>query len=364
MTANDVVIKSYEEYAKECENEIRNIMNDDFDNELLELGKSILDNSDPKGEFAEAKGDISVNIESNEIDTSHWDLPLRTRFDENFKIAFNKSKFGSCDGRHIGDLKCRNQTGMVLRVNECPGFAVIDIDINKTLPQQKRFEIKQSLLNKLSEDDIIVESGSGSLHIYVNHNIPDLYKNAYVKCFKCDEFDIDYIASVDCDKCQSIMLPDSENKNGRYEFYQGNWDSVIKRTATDVVKDLGIELDLSRYSNINDSDDFDNESLTYLSSEEEMKLVDGLVGMEVHNYASKIDDRLSLLPLLSAIKCLSTENQSKALHNVEFKCNLTYKASMNFENVWIDADPKHSNVNVLYKIIRLYNREYYNKVLH
>ncbi|WP_334087061.1 hypothetical protein, partial [Helicobacter typhlonius] len=227
LTANDVVIKSYEEYIKECFAELRNILEnndlDDFDIKLLEHGKSILEN----------EYEVSANVNANNISTyindfdeSHWDLPLRTRFDENFKITFNKSKHGSCDGRHIGDLKCRNQTGMVLSVNETPGFAVIDIDINKKLPQNKRFEIKQSIISKLSEDDIIVETGSGSLHIYANHNIPGLYKNAYVKCFECDEFDIDYFASVDCNSYHGLMLPDSENENGRYEFYQGNWDSV------------------------------------------------------------------------------------------------------------------------------------------
>ena len=360
LTANDVIIKSCEEYAKECENEFKNILNNkDLDAELLELGKNISEN----------ESEVSANGNSNNIPTyindfeeGHWDLPLRTRFDENFKITFNKSKHGSCDGKHIGDLKCRNQTGMVLSVNETPGFAVIDIDINKKLPQKKRFEIKQSIISKLSEDDIIIETGSGSLHIYANHNIPGLYKNAYVKCFECDEFDIDYFASVDCNSYHGLMLPDSENENGRYEFYQGNWDSVIKRTATDVIKSLGVELDLSGKNGKEYNEDDDEEPLTYLDNDEEMKLVDGLVGMEVHNYASKIDDRLTLLPLFGAIKCLSPDNRDKAFYNVEFKCNLTCKASMNFETVKKDA--KHSNINVLYKIIRMYNPEYYKKVLH
>lgn len=47
-----------------------------------------------------------------------------------------------------------------------------------------------------------------------------------------------------------------------------------------------------------------------------------------------------------------------------FKCNLTCKASMNFETVLKDAKAKKSNIGVLYKILRLYNPEYYKKVLH
>ena len=154
LTAKDVVFKSCEEYAKECKNEIKNIMEDDEDiNEMLEFGKSILGNESMLCE-------VSAN-DTSDFDECLWDLPLRIRLDGNFKITFNKSIHGSCDGGHIGDIKCRNQTGMVLSVNETSCSAVIDIDIDKKLSQEKKFEIRQSSLSKLSEDDIFVESGSG-----------------------------------------------------------------------------------------------------------------------------------------------------------------------------------------------------------
>lgn len=64
-------------------------------------------------------------------------------------------------------------------------------------------------MNKLiSEDLVIVQSGSGGLHIYCNNDIDNLVKNAYVKCYTTNEYDIDYIVnSENSDKRSCIMLP-------------------------------------------------------------------------------------------------------------------------------------------------------------
>lgn len=93
-----------------------------------------------------------------------------------------------------------------------------------------------------------------------------------------------------------------------------------------------------------------------------MKLVNGLENMEIHNYVSKINERLMLLQLFCAINCLSPKNKEKAYENVLNKCHLSFKAEMNFTEMKSNYIDKHSNINVLRRIIRLYNNSYNDKV--
>ena len=108
---------------------------------------------------------------------------------------------------------------MHLHINECPRFAVIDFDIDKNLSKSKCKEIGESIISKLS-DDIIVISGSGGLHVYVNNDLinegDESYDNKYIKCYKGDGFEIDYITSIHKYKESYITLPRTVSKSGEY----------------------------------------------------------------------------------------------------------------------------------------------------
>ena len=65
------------------------------------------------------------------------------------------------------------------------------------------------------------------------------------------------------------------------------------------------------------------------------------------------------MPLFCAINCLSPTNREKAYDMVLSKCNLSDKAIMNFDEVKDNCLGKHTHINVLRKIIRLYNNRYY-----
>ena len=154
------------------------------------------------------------------------------------------------------------------------GFTVIDIDINKELDVQQRAVIRNKLISMLSIDDIIVESGSGGLHIYCIHDLNDAYKNAYVEIHKCKEYSIDYITSYRYDKQATIMLPRSLNTNGRYHFLQGNYESTIKRTSSDVLRDIDVKLNLAPRMKKQTDDEAVYECK--LTNEYQKVLVDGL----------------------------------------------------------------------------------------
>ncbi|WP_334089831.1 DNA polymerase, partial [Helicobacter typhlonius] len=164
--------------------------------------------------------------------------PLYQQFYQKFFRTYNYQKHGTKLGNEVTDKFLYNQTGMVLKVNEVYKFAVIDVDINKSLSRNERNTIRRTLIDKLSNDDILVESGSGGLHIYCHNDIDNLRKNANIACYKTTNFAIDYITSVNPSKVAYIMLPNSLNQNGRYKFIRGDYKSIIKRNASEILKDL------------------------------------------------------------------------------------------------------------------------------
>ena len=154
--------------------------------------------------------------------------------------------------KHNGERGIK--TGCAMITNEhhiITNLSVIDIDINKTLDEENKKQIRNNIICKLSDDDIIVKTGSGGLHIYANIGDMNIKQNRYIKCFTCDDYDIDLLSSVE-PKQSLVVLPDSKvrniktNESTTYEFLQGSFDSVISRTVQDVVNDLGIALNLTK----------------------------------------------------------------------------------------------------------------------
>ena len=85
---------------------------------------------------------------------------------------------------------------MNLKINLIPNFAIIDVDINKSLNDEQRKSIRDEFISKLSKDDVIIKSGSGGLHIYCIHDIASAYKNRYIACVQNELYAIDYLTSV------------------------------------------------------------------------------------------------------------------------------------------------------------------------
>ena len=307
--------------------------------------------------------------------------PLYQRFYQNFNITFNNQKHGSILGNDVFDNFQYKQTGMTLLVNQVYKFGVIDIDIDKQLCEHEREHIRNAILNKLSYDDlIIVQSGSGGIHIYCNNDIENLVKNANIKCCSALGYDIDYIVnSGNSNKQACIMLPGSYNDRGQYKFIRGDYKSSVKHTTTQILKLLGITLNLDTIFDIHYEDDsytaldknncelHDDSNIDYLDEHIEKLIVDGLdLNVDIHNYTASgttIDKELTLLPLFSAINCLSPINRELAYNKLRMNQHLTINAAMNFDKMKDDCYDKHSHINVLRKIIKLYNSEYYDKYL-
>ena len=228
-------------------------------------------------------------------------------------------------------------------------------------------KLNEASPDQRSDNLVVVRSGSGGLHIYVNNDFNDLRKNANVKCFIGDGFDVDYMCNSD--KCKSqacIMLPGSFNQKGEYIFRKGNYDSVIQHSATDVLKMLDIELDLAFYE---ESAEFvnafiDEDSDETIDPEYEKLLMNGLhFNTIIHRYGAKIDDELTLFTLFQAINALSSDNRERAYQIIYSSCKFTSNALNNFYEMKDQLVGRKYRISVLTKIIRLYNNEYYQQHL-
>jgi hypothetical protein len=110
------------------------------------------------------------------------------------------------------DAYIRMITGKAVKGNEVEQLVVIDIDIRKDLSDPEREFVRNSLLSKLSENDIIVKFCGGGLHIYTNQEDFPLQKNRLIKCYSSPQFDIDVFGSVDKNSRSLIVLPGSKVK--------------------------------------------------------------------------------------------------------------------------------------------------------
>ena len=127
------------------------------------------------------------------------------------------------------------KTGSALLLNKISNLSVIDVDINKQYNEEQREKIYNDVLDSLAENDVIVKTASGGLHIYCNTELFPASSNRMVKCFTSDDFDVDLFSSVDENKQSLVVLPGSRvRKNAKepickYEFIQGDLDSLITR---------------------------------------------------------------------------------------------------------------------------------------
>ncbi|KAH7831289.1 uncharacterized protein MONOS_16704 [Monocercomonoides exilis] len=128
-------------------------------------------------------------------------------------------------------------TGRAVFVNKESNLTVIDIDINKSFDDESKQSVRRKILNKLDEDDVVVQTASGGLRIYANTD--DFYANSnrMIKCCTCDEF-VDIITSLDESKRSLIVLQNSKVrkdhrlKTNVYQLVRGSGNIPINREVT------------------------------------------------------------------------------------------------------------------------------------
>ena len=262
-------------------------------------------------------------------------------------------------------------TGKALLNNKIKNLSVIDIDINKSLDNDTKDKIRNNILSKLSDDDVIVKTASGGLHIYSNTDDFIANNNRMVKCYKSNEFDIDIFNSVDENKRSLIVMAGSKYRDSShklpistYEFIRGDYDTVISRSVNDILKDLDIKITIEQPQEVQNIINMYNNS-DNITVEFARTLIYGLEGLEIHNDSGNIplSKEITLFPLFQAINSLPSEVIDEAYDFIYNNCNLTPNALSNYNTARRRYMYLQTHYGILIKIIKLYNEDYYKKFI-
>ena len=207
----------------------------------------------------------------------------------------------------------RNTTGSALLLNKISNLAVIDFDINKKYDEEQKKIVRNKIISKLSDEDVIVKTGSGGIHVYVNQGLFFTNTNRMIKCYTCEDYDIDLMTSVDETSRSLIVMPGSKvRKNHRepivkYEFLNGSMDSLITRNISDVLKDLDISIKIKQSPDV---EKIMNENVDETINDELAEaIIYGLEDLEIHNDGGSmpITREITLFTLFQAINSLPTK---------------------------------------------------------
>ncbi|KAH7820350.1 uncharacterized protein MONOS_2255 [Monocercomonoides exilis] len=132
---------------------------------------------------------ISNDCNTVQLLTSMEEKTLNERIDTYVVDLCNYQKHDGDSGSVV--------TGRAVLVNKVSNLTVVDIDINKSLDDESKQSVGSKILNKLDEDDIVVQTASWGSHICANTDDFFANSNRMIKCYTCDEFDVDVMTSLD-----------------------------------------------------------------------------------------------------------------------------------------------------------------------
>lgn len=260
-------------------------------------------------------------------------------------------------------------TGKALLVNKIPNLSVIDVDINKSYDDDKKEMIRKNIIQSLSDDDVIIKTASGGLHIYCNTDLFFPTSNRMIKCYSCEDFDIDLMSCKDELKRSLIVMAGSKvRKNHKspistYSFIRGSYESKLKRTVNDILNDLDIKLTIEQNEEVKQiiNENTDSE----VSDELAQAIIEGFDNIEIHNDSGsmKIEKEVTLFTLFQGINSLPKAFIEQAYEIVYECCNLTDKAKTNFDNAKARFAHLSTSPFVLVKILKLYNKPYFEEVI-
>lgn len=302
--------------------------------------------------------------------------------------------FNYCKHKGYKDEKNKGfKSGDAVMITKTFNLSIIDFDIKKSFDDARKESIRSNILNKLTDDDVVVKTASGGLHVYALMDDFKVQQPRYIKCYEGDEYDVDLFSSVyNKNEDIHVMLPGSKvrlsHKSGKsqtltYEFIRGNSSSLIKRTVNDVLDSLNLTLTLRSNDNkqkrvrvihsyeddeINEmtGDDLMNAKVTnQFDGKDDLitAIIDGFEDLEIHNDARPIEEEITLFTLFQGLNALPSKWVRIAYDTIETTANLTDNAAMNYERKKGLYRHNQTNVYVLMKMLKIHNSEYYNEVI-
>ena len=363
--------------------EIVNVDGFEFSDSLDELHDDSLD------ELLDAEQIKAINTEANNTKLIRYSL--KQRINDHVCDLFNNEKF-------VRKTKPNKEkpTGQLLKINQIPNLAVIDIDISKDLKEDERDKVRNNIIECLEIDDttkndwFIVKTTSGGLHIYVNIDGFKLGYNRNIKCYESDEFDVDIFGCVDYKKVANVCRYGTKAMNKynevcEYEIIYGNDENRIIKSVVDVLELLGITEDVKDFINDRIKRDeakeirkIEMEMLPNEFKQQELtvELFNAMVGgflkqnfkTQIHNYSNEpITKRVGVLQLMTGLTACRNDNITDemikaAIDKICSRGTLTDKAKQNLDTSDIY---KYANNGWSYRclitMLKTYAASYYEK---
>ena len=356
--------------------------------------------------FDVAKKFNEVSNSNNDKREAMNDLTFGQRIDNHVRKCFDYNK-GS---RFASDIGKTDSTGSSLFINECENLAVVDIDINKTLPKEKIDEYREEFIEMLNDDNIIIKTASGGLHIYANLTFePRVCQNKKIDSSIAKIYDVDIFGKL-CKMNQQVMLPGSTIDyrgeyglgKGSYEFVKGSYDSIVKYTLEEVLEQLGLPVEEivaklkgdEKVKENKGSKSKSNEIVCDDVTEKDLEVINdsdcnvnlelfealykGFDGLEIHRDCGnvKASEEICIEPLYAALNsCVNDDTIDEdafdeAIDFIRDNAELTKNLKSTFRNKCKEAKKKikdgklEGNIGYVINCLKFHNKEYYqNEVL-
>lgn len=316
------------------------------------------------------------------------------------ELSYNK-----IENRKLNIQGPEYKTVDMLELNKIKYLAIINVDINHSSDKSKmnleEIENTRATIIEIcgKNNFVLATTPSDSFHIYCNTD-DEWIKFAKKISSKDDvcrttkisiknELDIVIFTAMDIyenesSKINNIFAIQPKTKYNEkikeFQFVIGSYANIINYSIVDVLKKFHwleivqkVEVNNNFIKIYNEHRILRNKNnLTVyeqveLSDEVQEMLINGLKNIEIHNCSyedKKIEEELSLIPLFQAINCLNENLIEKAYYQIFTHCKLTENARINFNNIKEQNIGICSTLNILLKIVNIYNNNYYkNSVL-
>lgn len=152
-----------------------------------------------------------------------------------------------------------------------------------------------------------------------------------------------------------------KSKIQKYEFIRGSFDSIVKRSLNDILKEFNVKITIKQSKDI-ESIMFNNKD-NIIDDELSEAIINGLFDLTIHNDSQgrTINEEITLYVLCQAINSLNDKYIDKAYSFVKEHCKFSDNALMNLDKSIYRYSELKTSPFILIKIIKIHNELYYKE---
>ncbi|KAA6372232.1 MAG: hypothetical protein EZS28_032242, partial [Streblomastix strix] len=389
---NDKAKELVDKMIKEQENEVKNV---EIVNEVIDVSPI---NEVTIEQISESQIEVKNNLFTNEefenmIDEAVKNDPnSKTIRERTLGAIFDTHNYKKCSkGKFITESD--KVTGSCLDINRMVDkqLTIMDFDLPHNLDKYNLEFYQQHIIRDLlPKDTPVLITAHGGIHAYVNRYNYPLKGNRLVASKKIpfNGFTVDIFAQIDKHKMSDgkpngikenrVMLPDSIIHDDDYEQTkieyayppapEGFWERSNLPNLWEILNTWNVDLRQDDY--VKEERVIQNDGTSIPMNEELINVIaEGFRGVQIHNYATKSSDEVTLLPLFQSLNALKQyisavkiEELCDKIHSI---ANLTAKATQHWSDVKskVGDDVGYNKPWLLVTYIKNFNRKYYDETL-